>query len=83
MFIGILCGTNGHVGLCLMGLFINIEKSNKESVSNKGELNDARGGIAPPPKSDLARAVFSHTNVNLLLFNVPSNKRISKRLLTS
>lgn len=83
MPIGILCGTHGHVRLCLMGSFINIQKSNKESVSKKGELNDAWGGIAPPPKSDLARGVFSHTDVNLLLFNAPSNKRISKRLLIS
>jgi len=83
MSIGTLCRTHGHVGLLLMGLFINIEKSNKESVSNKGELNDARGGIAPPPKTNLARGVFSHTNVNLLLFNAPKNKRISKMLLTS
>ena len=83
MSIGILCGTHGHVGLCLMGSFVTIGKSNKESASKKGELNDAWGGIAPPPKSDLARGVFSHSNVNLLLFNAPSNKRISKRLLTS
>jgi len=83
MSIGILYGTRGHVWLCLMGSFINIEKSNKESVSKKGESNDAWGGIARPPKSDLARGVFSHTNVNLLLFNAPSNKRISKRFLTS
>ena len=47
MFDGNLVGTGGHEGSCLIGSFINLDKSGKFNVARKGSLGQT-GALKVP-----------------------------------